>query len=413
MSARLTSAIVLLTLALALVVAACGGGSSNGPEQSRPPKPTEAAPTEAAPTEPAPTEEGMAPVDEEQAATESGEPAAENDQPSGRDEQASEQSETESAPPIEQPIGEGPDLRVSGLAVYTKGVDVWVQRGMDAALLIQGSERIVLFTPAIAPDGVRVAYVRFDQAPGNISEIGSDLHLIDLGSEIDIPVREHGRQGEFFWTPAWFPDGSGLLYSHQVNEASEGGGLFSVDIEILALDSGVVTLLREDATDPAVSPDGSLLAFVDQPATDHVLAVMDFPSGEPRRLLDTTNNLAFFRFPRFSPDGQWIAFLASGDGPLAAAASPDRTLTPPAATLSNGVQDVWLIRPDGTGLTRLTTVLEDTPDYSWSTDGRHILLRGAFGVYLVEVATRTTQTLGPGEFHGTHDWAGSVEDGPS
>ena len=55
-------------------------------------------------------------------------------------------------------------------------------------------------------------------------------------------------------------------------------------------------------------------------------------------------------------------------------------------------------------------MLEDTPDYTWSGDGRHILLRGGFGVYLVEVETRVTQTLGPGEFHGTHDWVGVARD---
>ena len=152
-----------------------------------------------------------------------------------------------------------------------------------------------------------------------------------------------------------------------------------------------------------VSPDGDWIVF------DLLgdLYLLPFNGGMAQQI---TSGMEFDSQPRFSPDGQWLAFLASGDGPLASAA-PAAVL--PAAWITNGVQDVWLIRPDGTGLTRLTTVLEDTPYFSWSADGRQILLRGAFGTYLVEVETRVTQTLGPGEFHGAHDWAGVLpEDAP-
>ena len=322
-------------------------------------------------------------------------------------------SEPPSSAPVtapDDPAAVGPDLRVPGLAVYTRGVDIWLQRASDVRLLLSGSQRIALFTPALSPDGDRVAYIRFDQAPGNVGDIGSDLHIVDIDSGVDIPIRQHAREGEFYWSPAWSADGARLYYSHQVNDAGDSGGLFSIDIEAIDLDAGAVQVLRENASEPVVSADGETLAFVDQPAVGHILAVMDLASGAARTLLDTTDNLAFFRLPRFSPDGQWLAFLASGDGPLASAA-PAAVL--PAAWITNGVQDVWLIRPDGTGLTRLTTVLEDTPYFSWSADGRQILLRGAFGTYLVEVETRVTQTLGPGEFHGAHDWAGVLpEDAP-
>ncbi len=334
--------------------------------------------------------------------------------PAGQAEQGDE------APQAQQPqaTGPGPDLRVPGLAVYTKGVDLWLQRGATAELLLAGSQRISLSSPALSPDGTRVAYVRFDQAPAAAGDIGSDIHILDLGAGIDVPVRSHGRAGEFFWSPQWLDDGR-LVYSHQVNEAAGDGAAYRIDIELIDLNSGSVELLRADATDPGLSPDGAMLAFVDDPASDHILAVAGLatggqPPGPARVLLDTSDNLAFFRLPRFSPDGAWIAFLASGDGPLVAS-RPEAFLmallaAAPLAVAGNGVQDLWRIRPDGSGLTRLTTVLEDTPDYAWSSDGRHILLRGAFGVYLVEVETRVTQTLGPGEFHGTHDWAGVARD---
>ena len=340
---------------------------------------------------------------------------AQADQPDPAD-RADQADQGDEAPQAQQPqaTGDGPDLRVPGLAVYTKGVDLWLQRGAAAQLLLSGSQRISLSSPALSPDGSRVAYVRFDQAPADAGDIGSDIHILDLGSGIDVPVRTHGRTGEFFWAPQWLDDGR-LVYSHQVNEAAGDEAAYRIDIELIDLNSGSVELLRADATDPGLSPDGAMLAVVDDPASDHILAVVDLaPGGQPpgpaRVLLDTSDNLAFFRLPRFSPDGAWIAFLASGDGPLVSSRPEDVLAAAPLATAGNGVQDLWRIRPDGSGLTRLTTVLEDTPDYAWSGDGRHILLRGAFGVYLVDVETRVTQTLGPGEFHGTHDWVGVVRD---
>ena len=366
-------------LAAALLLAACGGAGDEPPAVA-----------------PAPSVAQADPADQADGATE----------PDRAD-------EAPQAPPPPA-TGDGPDLRVPGLAVYTKGVDLWLQRGAAAELLLAGSQRISLSSPALSPDGGRVAYVRFDQAPADAGDIGSDIHILDLGSGIDVPVRSHGRTGEFFWSPQWL-DAGRLVYSHQVNEATGDAATYRIDIELIDLNSGSVELLRADATDPGLSPDGAMLAVVDDPATDHILAVVDLatggqPPGPARVLLDTSDNLAFFRLPRFSPDGAWIAFLASGDGPLVASRPEALMGALPLATAGNGVQDLWRIRPDGSGLTRLTTVLEDTPDYAWSGDGRHILLRGVFGVYLVDVETRVTQTLGPGEFHGTHDWAGVARD---
>jgi Tol biopolymer transport system component len=145
------------------------------------------------------------------------------------------------------------------------------------------------------------------------------------------------------------------------------------------------------------------VAFVDCPQIDCGLAIIHPTPLQVTTLLTVEQGLSGFRVPQFSPSGAWIAFLATGDGPSVSAG-----VVAALGTGRNGVQDVWMIRPDGSGLQRLTTVLEDQPDFAWSSDGRHILLRGAFGVYTVEVGTRSTLTLGPGEFHGWHDWQGTI-----
>ena len=128
------------------------------------------------------------------------------------------------------------------------------------------------------PTASRVAYVRFDQAPAAAGDIGSDIHILDLGAGIDVPVRSHGRAGEFFWSPQWLDDGR-LVYSHQVNAATGDGAAYRIDIELIDLNSGSVELLRADATDPGLSPDAAMLAFVDHPASDHILAVAGLGDG--------------------------------------------------------------------------------------------------------------------------------------
>src|SRR5262249_30996816 len=95
----------------------------------------------------------------------------------------------------------------------------------------------------------------------------------------------------------------------------------------------------------------------------------------PERVLVDTPHLLSVAFPRFSPDGAWIAFTAAADQgvapptPAAESLRPSAMLNSPwalaqsllafggAARLSaataraHGIPwDVWVIRPDGSGL---------------------------------------------------------------
>ena len=420
-------------LAAALLLAACGG-SGDDPPAPPPPAAPQAAPAapavQATPTTQATPADQATPTTQAPQATQAAPPnnPSRPHNPSRPNNQCNRRSRSARpvcsnpavVPPEALGVGTGPDLRVPGLAVYTKGVDLWLQRGDQAGLLLAGSQSVALFSPALSPDGLARRLRPLRPGARSRRQIGSNIHILDLATGIDVPVLAPASGGEFFWSPQWLGAGH-LVYSRQVNEASPSGALYRIDIELIDLAGGQSALLRADATEPGLSPDGGMLAFVDQPAVDHILAVVDLEAGQAmpgsaRVLLDTTDNLAFFRLPRFSPDGEWIAFLASGDGPLVASGSAALLGAAPSfLTAGNGVQDLWRIRPDGSGLTRLTTVLEDTPDYAWSVDGRHMLLRGAYGVYLVEVETRITQTLGPGEFTarttGSASWRARHEPG--
>lgn len=316
-----------------------------------------------------------------------------------------EGTEAPAAPQIDAPFGDlTPDatraLGVPGLSVYSVGGDLQLEQDGDLRKLVVAPElNITYLSPRISPDGRQVVYARFTTG----ANVTSDIHITNLNGESRI-VRQPSGEAEFFWTPQWSPDGASLVYAHQRNKTDAEGRAFQIDVERIELANGQFEILVENAQEPALSPNGRLLVFVDDPAIDQKLSVLDLETGEQTLLLDESDGLAVFRLPQFSPDGEWIAVLASGDGQTLSSA-PDL----PAFARSNGVQDIWLIRPDGNGLRRLTNLREDQPDIAWSSDGRHILLRGTFGVYIAEVETRTTQTiLVPGEFHGTHDWRGAL-----
>jgi Tol biopolymer transport system component len=101
------------------------------------------------------------------------------------------------------------------------------------------------------------------------------------------------------------------------------------------------------------------------------LAIHDLMSGETRLLPGVNSALA----PRWSPDGQWIAFT---DGYYSG--------------------KLMLVRPDGSGLHRLGQSML-TPGINWSPDSRWIVGRDVESSVLVEVASARTYMLPwPGQY---------------
>jgi TolB protein len=77
--------------------------------------------------------------------------------------------------------------------------------------------------------------------------------------------------------------------------------------------------------------------------------------------------------PRWSPDGQWVAFHRP--------------------TKVGRGWNLWLIHPDGTGETQLTETNREDSHPEWSQDSKTIAFQSyrsnrSFDVYLVDVATK-------------------------
>lgn len=249
----------------------------------------------------------------------------------------------------------------------------------------------------------RVTY-QADSSPTAIIVMRSDgSDQVEVGK--DIPGSDRTN-------PDWSPDGTTLVF-----------GVTNDGVDSLwtaKADGGASKLLLECSDpciyfdDPAYSPDGSKVAYarmaVVDDATEATLETVDVATGEVT-VLHPSDAEHFFAGVRWSPDGKSVVFEyvhktgpsldADVDGvelsvmDVAEGSASRRALTEPAlfaATADWGPNgdlivfsalptaeslspDLFTVHPDGTGLTRLTSLGDDggsAEEPAWSADGKSV-----------------------------------------
>ena len=148
---------------------------------------------------------------------------------------------------------------------------------------------------------------------------------------------------QFQTDPAWSPDGTLIAFA----SAREG----SFDIYIVNADgTGTRRLTSSNANDqgPTWSPDGSRIAFSRSSDGGHVW-VMNADGTGARRL---TDELAEEGEPSWSPDGRWVAYTHRASG--------------------SDVREIWGARPDGSGRHGVTSLGAKCYAPTWSPDSKHL-----------------------------------------
>jgi Tol biopolymer transport system component len=151
--------------------------------------------------------------------------------------------------------------------------------------------------------------------------------------------------------PAVSPDGKLLAY---VSDRADGRNL-NIWIQQLAPAGTEVQLTHfdSDTTQPSFSPDGNRIVFH---STDNGGGIYSIPTigGEPTRLARGGRN------PRFSPDGQWIAYWTG---------VPSRTVV----TGGEG-GEIYVLPAGGGQPSRLAVDLRWAGNSVWSPDGKRLMV---------------------------------------
>ena len=200
--------------------------------------------------------------------------------------------------------------------------------------------------PAWSPHGQRIAYW------GLLSD-SSQRDLWTIAAEGGEPVRVTNDPA-IDWSPAWSPDGRYLNFS---SDRSGGFNLWRVAIDEAsgrtAGEPTPVPVPRSAIGHLSFNADGTMLAMTSFSAQSSIEALAFDPVrgtvGARRKVTNTSETPSF---PSVSPDGQWVAFHQQ---------------------LTNGREDLWVVRRDGTGLRQLTNDAAHDRRPSWSNDGNRLM----------------------------------------
>jgi len=271
-------------------------------------------------------------------------------------------------------------------------------RGLHAIDVASGARREIsrggdVMQPRWSPHGHRIAFWGLRPGTGQ-----RDLYTVAAdGSEAESPGLEVTSDAALDWSPEWSPDGRFLYFASNrggtmnlwrvpIDEASGetlgapepvtapslwvGGFSFSRDGRRLAygsldwrttlyrapldaadgrLDGPPTPVLKgtQPIRDHQLSPDGEWVVVNSMTAQEDLFAIR-IDGSQSRRLTDDPFR---DRGPSWSPDGRRIAFYS------------DRS----------GNYQLWLIRPDGSGLEPVTALATGTPNFPiWSPDGERI-----------------------------------------
>jgi len=272
--------------------------------------------------------------------------------------------------------------------------------------LITGSDAM---QPSWSPHGYRIAYWASRAGQRDIWTIRPD------GSDVVRVTNDTALS----WNPVWSPDGTYLYFS------SDRGGItnlwrISIDEKTgntagspEAITTGGGLSQRAYAS---LSADGRKLAYVEQFATENIRRIQFDPVsgktfGEPEVVSEVS---ATVTVPDVSPDGDWLTFQSYGtqediylvkrDG------SGQRQLTNDIykdrvprfsfdgqriAFYSNrsGSYEIWTINADGSGLEQITNDGNHTRSV-WSPDGMRLAgFQSARGSFILDLATRGREVL--------------------
>lgn len=252
-------------------------------------------------------------------------------------------------------FGKGPDLapawspdgkRIAFHSERSGNFDIWFIQPDGGSPNQLTTSSLDEGQPSWSPDGKHIAYIRYsegaDKGMGNLFVINTD------GSNNTRITNDNTMKFDVTWAA----DGHHLIYSEMTGTpASPEVAVWQVDIRTKRRQK----LISDVAGGVAVNQAGTLLALdsPDREAARRRVFVRRLYIWDMAKKMLTPLETGFDRswFPKWSPDGQWLAFHA-GRG---------------------GADGIWLIKPDGSQKTLLIRSGKGDRFPSWSPDGKRLV----------------------------------------
>jgi Tol biopolymer transport system component len=254
-------------------------------------------------------------------------------------------------------------------------------------------------TDVSAVSGASTAVLAVSSPFGGQGSTGTDLFALDLPAGVLSPLVQRTNASESLGAPAWWADGSRLLFQNE-DHGVVGIGYLGVStviyptrIESVQPDGSGRKLLVNDARQPAPAPDGTGFAFLRTSTEGTALIMRTYPEPS-EKILIPAGAFRDITSPRYAPQGDRIAFMAPGT--FVGQASPNLLigLLGAGIALAHGFPwDLWVVSADGSGVRRLAQLGGDDATVAWSPDGGRLFVYGGTGSFLVDASSGEVTAL--------------------
>jgi Tol biopolymer transport system component len=202
--------------------------------------------------------------------------------------------------------------------------------------------------PALSPDGTRIAVARAWGKQDEFADLETGLYVLALSGADPRLVADFGYRADVGGA-SWWPDGKTIVFSVHNNGSGrpvDGSALFAVRANGRGLRQLTPWETGLQISGPAVSPDGTKILFRLKPAGQDFGAdywIVGRDGRSPRRLRHFGPG-HMTASASWSPDGSMIVFADSGTG---------------------GNDDLYVMRADGAGVTRITHTAQWESAAAW------------------------------------------------
>ncbi len=184
----------------------------------------------------------------------------------------------------------------------------WVSREGKVVRLID--QDATFYAPSLSPDGTKLAVAR----SGDQNQANTDIWIFDLKTQAKTRLTFSPPGGtESNRMPVWSPDGKRIAFT------SYRDGRYQVYVKAVSGlgEETLVYPIKGERNATSWSPDGKYLVAIQEGADfgTHGIVVIPMTSDEkPFPIMPTLQGVTLFTLPRISPDGKWLAYMASESG---------------------------------------------------------------------------------------------------